>query len=353
MTVKDRQSLFDIAIIATGSVESVVEIARLNSVGLDHVFELGSDVIVPAVVNAEIVNFINNKGIVPVSGQEQILPAQVGEIRNANFGDVTQGWIQTISEWVSIDTYALLWLLLRTTTGFQSTDTEFQLPQYENSKIFIGNENSTCEYPNVNINRNLSNEFQIAIGKCALVELDSANLSSDLLNLKNFKGDVDFRYNNFDNVRFVSNELRRIVLRNNNIVSATNLEMYNCEELYLHYNNITEFSYTHLDELRVLNVSSNNLTSIDCTGLQNVENLQCWSNNINDIDISYMTKISFLDIHNNNLTATTNSQVLIELDSNGVLNGFLKTSSVSGSLTAAAVAAKTNLLSKGWSIIGV
>ena len=65
--VQNRQSVFDIAIAATGSVESVVEIARLNNFGLNNRLEFGTVLQIPFVINQNVVNYLNNKNITPVS----------------------------------------------------------------------------------------------------------------------------------------------------------------------------------------------------------------------------------------------------------------------------------------------
>jgi hypothetical protein len=54
------------------------------------------------------------------------------------------------------------------------------------------------------------------------------------------------------------------------------------------------------------------------------------------------------------LNAAVNSQILIDLDAHGLSNGNLNSSIFGGgTLTAAGQTAKTNLLSKGWTIVGI
>jgi hypothetical protein len=54
------------------------------------------------------------------------------------------------------------------------------------------------------------------------------------------------------------------------------------------------------------------------------------------------------------LNSTMNSQLLVDLDNNAVLNGYFQSSIFGGgSLTAAGQTAKTNLQAKGWTVIGI
>jgi hypothetical protein len=64
--------------------------------------------------------------------------------------------------------------------------------------------------------------------------------------------------------------------------------------------------------------------------------------------------LSDLRCYNNQLDNLVNSQILIDLDSHGLSNGYLRSSIFGGgSLTTAGQTAKANLLSKGWTIVGI
>ena len=107
---------------------------------------------------------------------------------------------------------------------------------------------------------------------------------------------------------------------------------------------------------------SNQLTALDLSQSISFTDLRCFDNQITTLDISQCVNLDIsqcvnfdnLRCQDNELDAAQNSQILIDLDSHGLSNGCLQSSIFGGgSLTAAGQTAKTNLLSKGWTIIGL
>lgn len=64
-TVKQRQTVFDIALIKCGDREAAFEISRLNNISLSDTIEPGTELEVPAVINQKVVNYYEVNGIEP------------------------------------------------------------------------------------------------------------------------------------------------------------------------------------------------------------------------------------------------------------------------------------------------
>ena len=119
-------------------------------------------------------------------------------------------------------------------------------------------------------------------------------------------------------------------------------------------NDIEVLDISNLTKLEFLECNNNLIEVLDLTNCTLLETAAIQRNNISTIDISNCTSLDFLRCDNNELDANVNSQILIDLDGHGLSNGFLRSSIFGGgSLTAAGQTAKLNLLSKGWTIIGI
>jgi len=106
--------------------------------------------------------------------------------------------------------------------------------------------------------------------------------------------------------------------------------------------------------LALLRCQSNQISTLDVSQLVNLTLLNCGNNQLTALDVSLNINLNQLVCNNNQLDAATNSQILIDLDANGLSNGYLQSSIFGGgTLTAAGQTAKTNLLSKGWTIVGI
>jgi hypothetical protein len=80
----------------------------------------------------------------------------------------------------------------------------------------------------------------------------------------------------------------------------------------------------------------------------------CYNNLLTNLDISQNVNLVNLICYANQLDNLVNSQILIDLDANGLSNGYLNSTIFGGgSLTAAGQTAKANLQAKGWSILGI
>jgi len=66
-TVKQRQTVFDIALIACGDREAAFEISRLNDISLSDTIEPGTELEIPAVINQKVVNYYEVNGIEPAT----------------------------------------------------------------------------------------------------------------------------------------------------------------------------------------------------------------------------------------------------------------------------------------------
>ena len=108
--------------------------------------------------------------------------------------------------------------------------------------------------------------------------------------------------------------------------------------------------------LKRLNAVSASVTDTVVNTINTIylESVELNINSLTTFDASSYPLLNSLTIHNNQLDNLVNSQILIDLDNNGLSNGYLRSSIFGGgSLTAAGQTAKTNLLSKGWTIVGI
>ena len=72
--VQHNQSLLDIAMQETGSVETVTEIADANNLAITQLLVVGQEIIIPEglVGNSDILNYYNKNNIRPATGQTPI-----------------------------------------------------------------------------------------------------------------------------------------------------------------------------------------------------------------------------------------------------------------------------------------
>ncbi len=98
----------------------------------------------------------------------------------------------------------------------------------------------------------------------------------------------------------------------------------------------------------------NKLTTVDLSDLTLLIKASIHLNQLTSLDISSNPDIDFLQSQSNELDAAVNSQILIDLDTHNLSNGFF-TSSIfgGGTLTTAGTTAKANLQAKGWTIVGI
>jgi hypothetical protein len=72
MKVLNGQSILDIAIQACGSATAAFALAVANGLSVTDDLIPGQDLVVPAVVNSDVVTYYVNNGIVPVTGVNDI-----------------------------------------------------------------------------------------------------------------------------------------------------------------------------------------------------------------------------------------------------------------------------------------
>ena len=77
-------------------------------------------------------------------------------------------------------------------------------------------------------------------------------------------------------------------------------------------------------------------------------------NGLTTVDVSSFNNLTTLNVADNSIPRTRMSQIFVDLDEAGQLNGTLTiTNNISGNLTAKGTTAYNNLVSKGWTITGL
>ena len=147
--------------------------------------------------------------------------------------------------------------------------------------------------------------------------------------------------------------LRHLDCHNNNIsildvTNLTALTILGCDN-----NSISVLDVSNLTALTSLHCNNNNISVLDVANLISLTGLFCSNNTISTLDVSNAKLLTNLSCENNLLDGDTNSQILIDLDSHGLFNGYLKSSISSGTLTVEGVSARANLCAKGWTLVGI
>lgn len=213
-----------------------------------------------------------------------------------------------------------------------------------------------------------------------LIDLASQSLTTDFTStlLSKFTNLEDiFIANNSISVLDVSNlmQVQEISCHGNSISVLDVGNLTNLTLLYCYSNPISVLDVSNLTNLAAIHCGNVPISVLDVTNLVNLTQLYCYGNSVSILDVVnlielttlhiYYTQIDFLDFTNltklNNfdgfgarLNSAINSQLLVDLDGHGLSNGYFSSSIFGGgSLTAAGQTAKTNLLSKGWTIAGL
>ena len=119
-------------------------------------------------------------------------------------------------------------------------------------------------------------------------------------------------------------------------------------------NQIQVLAISQLTKLTYIDCASNQIQSLDTSLLNLLTTFYCYNNLLTNLDISQNVNLVNLICYANQLDNLVNSQILIDLDANGLSNGYLNSTIFGGgSLTAAGQTAKANLQAKGWSILGI
>jgi hypothetical protein len=160
---------------------------------------------------------------------------------------------------------------------------------------------------------------------------------------------------NFSNVllsKFVN--INRLLIDNNQL---TLLDVTHCPSLtyFLCFTNLlTLLDVTNCPSLTYLRCSTNLLTLLDVTNCPSLTYLNSFGNQLTLLDVSNCPSLTTLICFSNQLGNLVNSQILIDLDSHGLSNGYFRSSIFGGgTLTAEGITAKSNLQGKGWTIVGL
>jgi hypothetical protein len=133
------------------------------------------------------------------------------------------------------------------------------------------------------------------------------------------------------------------------VTNLTSLTFLNCNS-----NSISTLDVSSLTSLTILSCRINSISTLDVSSLTSLTFLNCHTNSISILNVSNLISLTYLACHLNQITNTINSQMLIDIDSNGLSNGYFQSSIFGGgSLTTAGAAAKTALQGKGWNIVGL
>ena len=120
-------------------------------------------------------------------------------------------------------------------------------------------------------------------------------------------------------------------------------------------NDITSLSVTGLTLLRFIICAKGELTSLDISTNTALTGLECDYNQLTSLDISTNTALTYLSCNGNQLTVASVNEILIDLDTHGLPDGYLDLSDLSGgtnaSPTGAGATAVSNLTDKGWSVM--
>lgn len=192
----------------------------------------------------------------------------------------------------------------------------------------------------------------------ALDVTDNVNLTS-LSFYTNTIGTIDLT-NNVDLIQLSCYDSGITAL---NVDVNTSLEFLSCSN-----NNLGTLSVALNTALLQLECSDTSISALDVTNNTLLTDLNCDGNTISTLDLSLNTALTLVNCSNNSLTnlvITNNTlltdlrcegnalvsgdidNILIQLDTNGLSNGFLN---IPIGRTAASDAARTSLLGKGWTI---
>lgn len=279
------------------------------------------------------------------------------------------------------------------------------------TNISLSSQSLTTDFTNTLLSK-FANLDRIVLTNNSISILDLSN-SIELLNIQVRNNNIsvldtsnlislfylDAAQNNLTTIdTSVLNNITYLSLYENNLTSIDLSVFSNAATVYLQDNNLISLNTTNLAKVTDFRVHGNtSLQNINCLNLVDLSIFFAYNCAFTDIDLTNSTKLTSLDLTNNSLTnlvlpsSTTNlrilringnslttlnvlphpalnnlrindnqfdnllnSQILIDLDTNGQSNGVLQSSIFGGgSLTAAGQTAKSNLLSKGWTIIGV
>lgn len=256
----------------------------------------------------------------------------------------------------NIEDKPLIWYLGNYYTTFKGNTFEVS----GTGDIFAGDAIDYANVTEINVsNQNLTTNFTLEMMRkfvnlttldCFINQITQLIVSSntklvDLHCADNQLTDLDVSNNKaLEELRCFSNLLEELIV-------SSNIELF---DLRCYNNLLTSLNVSTNTKLITLHCFTNQLTELILSSNIELVDLHCSNNLLTDLNISTNTKLVQLRCFNNQLDNLVNSQILIDLDTNGKLNGYLQSSIFGGgALTAAGLAAKASLQSKGWTIVGV
>ena len=196
-------------------------------------------------------------------------------------------------------------------------------------------------------------------GNITSIDLRNNSLTTDFTNtlLSKFFNLTSLKLNSND-ISFLSLtslvKIQELVLSNNNLTALDVSTLVDLEIINININDISVFDITNNLKLTRLDARSCGLSAIAISDKILIERVDMFNNLLTVFDTTILVNINYLNIASNRLSNTTNSQILIHLDSHNLSNGYLNSSIFGGgSLTTAAATAKTELQNKGWTITGI
>jgi hypothetical protein len=164
---------------------------------------------------------------------------------------------------------------------------------------------------------------------------------------------------NFTNT-FLSkfSKLNYLNLNDNENISSLNISsLLELKDLFVNALDISSLDFTNNTKLEILNAFQSSISGdfadLNITSVL-ITQLHLHQNSITDFNASSYPLLNDVQFQGNELTAATNSQILIDLDTNNLSNGYYRSTKYGGgSLTSAGTTAKSNLQGKGWTIVGV
>jgi hypothetical protein len=306
------------------------------------------------------------------------------------------------SKYLKVGDYPWAWIFSNNGAGFYTDYKGNLFKPSENYTVEVGNTSdydsvTRIDVPNQNLTTNLdflgkfSNLeelyiFNNPIGLCNLSGLNklkafnSTNTNVSALDTSDLS-DIRLFYSNDTNLTDFTmqnkSEITDLTLANNSTLTSATIEnnpslitlnlsgcnisnfdlstntMLTSVNLY-NNNNVTSCNLANLAELDLFKIQNGSLTTLNTDDCVALRVFNCFNNDIVTLDFANNPLLEQIYTHNNKLTAATNSQLLIELDTHGLSNRYFQSSIFGGGvLTSAGLAALANLQAKGWVIVGL
>ena len=266
---------------------------------------------------------------------------------------------------INVADFPYLWIFGNGGTGYYPTYTGDTFLIAGSGCIFGGGESDYDTVTNITLSlNNLTTDFTPAFFE-KFPNLSELFLNNNLITNLEFPDSVNLeslallnnKLTSFSNANINNLTLRLLNLGGNLLGTVNVLPYANLEELYIQSNPFagTTINLSSQTKLKIFRCFQANITTI--TGLYQNTELEDFRANGNDISVmSFATfpLLTYITLHFNEVSNLINSQLLIDLDAHGLPNGYFQSSIFGGgTLTTAGTTAKNNLLTKGWTIVGL